>query len=218
MKNLKYILFLFIIVMIACQSKTSDNKDNDYELAEKKAISSPIIETKLFGGFELGMSKKQVDSVFQVFVDSNKVVPSYEVRDVIAIALPPLEEKATIENYSYTYFASSIYPFNITFSPGFIDDKLVDLGCMVTSPNVTLKKENGYKFLADEFENSSRGENFKKYIGQTGEIIFIKDNLEIKFVGFPGDPDTGYILYSNKPLEEEYLKQEEQKKKDASML
>lgn len=204
--------------MIACQSKTSDIKDNDYEQAKKKAISSPIKETKLFGGFELGMSRKQVDSVFQIYVDSNKVVPSYKNHDMEAMAMPPLDEKATIETYSYTYYASSLYPFNITFIPGFIDDKLDNLGCMIVSPNVPLKKENGYKFLADEFENSARGESFKKYLKSTGEIAFIKDNLEVTFVGFQGDPDSGFILYTNLPSEEEFLKREEQKKKDASML
>lgn len=221
MKGLLYITFFFSLIFIACQQKNTEQKEsgNEYELAHENAKKSEITETKLFGGFELGMSQKQVDSVFQVWVDSNKVIPTYDAHKIdIAPVYPSSEKaKANIRDYSFNYMSEFVYPININFVPGYIDDKLVNLFCFVVSPEGHLKKDNVHFYMAEQFEKSTRGEGFKKYIGNEGEIYFIKDNLEIQFGLLPLNND-GYILYSNMPLDEAYIKQEEQRKKDASLF
>lgn len=207
------------LVFIACKNNNSDAKGNDYELAHEKSKESAIIEKKLFGGFELGMNSREVDSVFQIWVDSNKVVPNYQANKIEYAPVYPQheKEKANIQDYAFNYLSEFVYPINITFVPGYIDDKLVNLFCFIVSPEGYLNKDHVYLYMAEQFEKSSRGEGFKKYSGLFGEIYFIKDNLEIQF-GPLTNKNEGFIMYSNIPLEDEYKKQEEQKKKDASMI
>ena len=211
------------LIFCACRNankNTSESINDEYSEYSLQAEKSPILETKLFGGFELGMSPQQVDSVFNVWVHERKVMRADEADKTEATIIDYELDKPSIENYVYSYYIGLPYPFGIKFYPEYLDDKLVGLFCSVKTPKENINPKEAYKYLAEEFENSSRGEKFRKInmdIEGNPVIVFIKDNLEIMF--FPqSELNESSIQYTNVPLQKKYLKQEEQKKKDASLL
>lgn len=223
--KLKFYAFFAILLMIfgACKNNnnnSSESVNDEYSKYRLQAEKSPVLETKLFGSFELGMSPQQVDSVFNVWVREGKVMREDEADKTEATIIDYELDKPSIDNYVYSYYIGLPYPFGIKFYPEYIDDKLIGLFCSVKTPKENINPKDAYKYLAEEFENSSRGEKFRKInmeIEGNPAFVFIKDNLEIMFFPQP-EVDESSIHYTNLPLQGKYLQQEEQKKKDASML
>lgn len=221
MKNYLFLILGLTLMISACKQNSQKNADNDeYITALIEGQKSPINETKLFGGFELGMSPQQVDSVFNVWVHEGKVMRADEADKTEGTIIDYEIDKPSIDNYVYSYYVGLPYPLGIKFYPEYLDDKLVSLFCSVKTPKENINPKEAYKYLAEEFENSSRGEHFKKFnieIEGNPAIVFIKDNLEIMFFPQP-ELEESTIQYTNVPHQEKYLKQQEQKKKDSSML
>lgn len=223
MKNCLVLLLGLTFMFSACKQnsqKNADKVDDEYITAMTEAQKSPINETKLFGGFELGMSPQQVDSVFNVWVHERKVMRAEEADKTEASIIDEDFDNPSIDTYAYMYYVGLQYPLGIQFYPEYLDDKLVGLFCSVKTPKENINPKESYKYLAEEFENSSRGEHFKKInmeIEGNPAIVFIKDNLEIMFFPQP-ELEESSIKYTNVPLQEKYLKQQEQKKKESSML
>ncbi|MBD5189064.1 MAG: hypothetical protein HDS95_02135 [Bacteroidales bacterium] len=187
------------------ENATSDDDSMlEFTTAYQNASSSPIVETKLFGDFLLGMSPTQVDSVFKIWVDKREIVNSLYAGKTETPIMDEFDVKcATISNSAYHYYVGLGYPLDIQFYPKYIDEKLVGLFCSVDTPEENMHPGDVYKLLADEFETSERGRKFKKIkMINNGDssIIFIKDNLEIIF--FPQkDRKSSSIQYINVPLQ-----------------
>ena len=203
---------LISLFFASCGNKISKDEnataDEDYMLefstAYQNASTSPIVETKLFGDFLLGMSPTQVDSVFKKWVDKREVVNSLYAGKTEAPIMDEFDlESATISNSAYLYYVGLSYPLDIQFYPKYVDEKLSGLFCSVDTPEENIHPGEVYKLLADEFEASERGSKFKKIkmvINGDSAIIFIKDNLEIIF--FPqSDRKSSSIQYVNVPIQ-----------------
>ena len=224
MKNYLILPLGLALMISACKQNSQTNADkvnDEYITARTEAEKSPIKETKLFGGFELGMSPQQIDSVFNVWVHEGKVIKADEADKTEASIIDEEFDNPSIDTYAFMYNSYGLkYPLEIKFSPEYLDDKLVGLFCSVKTPKENINPKEAYKHLADEFENSSRGEHFKKFnmeIEGNPVIVFIKDNLEIMFFTQPKFEESS-IKYTHVPLQQRYINQLEQTKKNSSML
>lgn len=219
-KNPLHLLILILILMItiSCGRNNNHNEatsgvNDEFMLAYKNASLSPIVQTKCFGGFCLGMSPQQIDSVFKIWVNEYKIVKSDEAGTGYASIIDTTYIEPKIDSYAYTYEVGLSYTLDIQFYPSYLDNRLVSLFCSVKTPEKNMNPKEVYKFLADEFEKSERGKNFKKFnleIDGFENICFIKDNLEISFFPQP-DLAESSISYRNIPLMEQFYKQEKAK-------
>lgn len=213
-------LLILLLIICSCNKKDSqkgniEGEDLDqYGLSYKQASESPIIETKLFDGFKIGMSPQQVDSVFNIWVKDTKVIKTLEAGQTYG-TIDPFYSEAKIDSYSYKYDVGLPYTLDIQFYPQYIDNELIELYCSIQTPKENMDPEKVYKFLADEFEKSERGKEFQKFnlkINDQEIISFIKDNLEIQFFPQPGT-GTSSISYRNVPSMKKLIEQEKAKRR-----
>lgn len=211
--------FLFVLMAFcSCNNKKEQTKENEeddlgkYALASYHASLSDINETKLFEGFQFGMTPNQVDSVFNIWVKEQKVIRFDEAGKSNA-SVDPFYSDAKIDTYAYRYDVGLPYTLDIMFTPRYLEDKLVSLYCSIKTPKENMNPKEVYKFLADAFEVSERGKGFQKFIIDTNNIhgiIFIKDNLEINFYPQPQKEESS-IVYNNVPLMKKYENQASKK-------
>lgn len=216
------VLSILVFISSSCakksQNDTNSNKEDEIYQAYEKAMESPINERKLFGGFEIGMSPQQVDSVFNVWVKEGKVISWDEAGKTYA-TIDMNIDNASIKYYAYQYDVGLPYTLDIQFYPTYLDNQLVSLFCSVKTPKENMNPKEVYKFLADEFEKTERGKEFQKFeLEEDGSqvVVFLKDNLEIIFFA-QSNLEESSIEYNNIPSMEK-LGEERQKENPIDML
>lgn len=212
-----FFICIFSIFFICCTHNTNTNLEpkidektdsinNKYFQLVKKGKQSNVTITKLFGGYELGMTQKECEEVFRSFYKNGDLIKSDEVGKNWGTTM--VEWEVNTSNCSYVYHRGD-QDLYIKFFSQFLDGKLAELICIVRNKEYT-DGDKIYKLLAENFENTERGRQFDKFNFPDDKlIVFIKDNLMISF-----SPQKDYkevtICYTNLPqldaMREEYAR------------
>lgn len=198
------------------QSEYSDSYKS-YKNLYNKAKVSPVTETKLFGGFEIGMNEAQVDSVIKSMYDKGKLIYFLEINEDFGTIHD--RDEFRIENCAYKFSHEST-PFYIEFTPEYLSGRLVGLFCIIIPDKDHKYSQPPHRIIADIFQASERGKAFKRvnltFKGEKGEkgvdYFFIKDNLQVSF--YAQESEKGTMHYRNIPDMEAY--EAEQRKKNNS--
>ncbi len=236
MKKIIFVLTLLCTLFYSCKDKSANRSNPKDESAKNqseysdsyksyknlynKAKESPVTETKLFGGFEIGMNEAQVDSVIKSMYDKGKLIYFLEINEDFGTIHD--RDEFTIGNCAYEFSHEST-PFYIEFTPKYLSGRLVGLFCIIIPDKDHKYSQPPHRIMADIFQASERGKTFKRVNlplkGKKGEkveiIYFIKDNLEVSFYPQEQQLKEGTMQYSNIPDMEAYWA-EQRKKNDSS--
>lgn len=221
---MKKILFwsvcIIALLAIACNKKADTDQENSFQLSAEhvealnRSEKSPVIETRLFGDFNLGMSPQDFDKQIKKYCYDAQMVPE----DCAGTHMAPIIlEGQLLIDYVYEYRSGDDY-FYADFIPTFVDcinkDSLVDIHmaeltmAFKSLPNAPLPK-GLYKRLAEEFKKTPRGKQFKEFAYPDHNFVeFIKDNLSVSF--YTTDSVGCNIRYRNIPDSEKLNKQAEE--------
>ena len=205
------VVLLSVVSLVSCSAKESpgnsakeDNTiEKEYGQYLQKSSKSPLIEKKLFGGFEIGMTEPQVDSVIKTMYGEGKLVHFLDWNEDMA----PVRSKDefTIQTSVYRFRQDGI-SMGLALLPHYRSGRLVALSCSVELDKDEKYDKPPHELLAEFFQKSDRGQKFKKAVFQFEKgperICFIKDNLEVSFYG---DSENWGMSYLNIPDYEDAL-------------
>jgi uncharacterized lipoprotein NlpE involved in copper resistance len=201
MKKIFFLLAMVAVVVVGCNNQQRQNEQRENELATaiEKAQKSEIIETKLFLGFEFGMSEKQ----FYNHLDSLEKIGKIYVDDD--------------RKYSYDFTQPQGLVIKIGFVPAFYNDGLCEM--IYTLDDKNFGSMGSYSIMYLAFTESDKNVGFSTY--RTGDttsddmaIYKIKDNLIVTFKNTL--LKRSVMVYENAPVLKIMNLEEEAKKKSAS--
>ncbi len=192
MKNSIYFLAVAMVLLAACSKNqqedgASDNSDagivysynneDSLQLAVERAERSPIIETKLFLGFQFGTTESEVDKHFASLRKEGKIYLG----------------GIGGNTYQYDFVDEYGMEYTLTFKPFYYDGKLYKMHYPISSELGTVMLALSFNETREGFQ----GFNTEDTLGDDDKIYtFIKDNLVVTFKN-TFEPT---MIYENAPV------------------
>lgn len=185
--------------LAGCDTQRTDEGELDrFEEAIKKAENSPSVETELFLGFKIGMSKTE----YITHADSLN-------------AIGKIAKDDTWGNlYWYDLRLSNESTIHIQIIPRFERDSLYAVEYFFIEKGSNAGTTNGMTAMMGLFRGSERGKNFRRYtdLGVLYETHYhIKNNLVVKFYSYD---NVSRMVYEDAPTVK-ILKQRELEENDS---
>lgn len=192
-----------VLAFAGCTNKKTEEqkRTDEFNNALEKAEKSPVVETELFLGFRLGMSKKQVKE----FTDSLKKAGKIHT-DIT-------------NTYVYNFALSDGINIPIRFDPDYYKGKLYKVKYTIGGV-LSISDGKGEMFLIKEaFDDTEKSKSFQSYTFRGDydkddlKFYYIKDNMLISF--WHGITES-YMSYENVPIAKQV--EREQAAKDEKVL
>lgn len=217
MKKIYFLLFICNLLFAQSCSKQNSAPSQDEMEAYQEAISnaskSEIIENNFFGGFQIGMTEEQVDSVIGVMYSKFELTHFIDkINCPSGYATIRERDEFSIDNSYYTLWKGDTI-FYISFHPSYFNGKLSQLLCTAECMNKAMGAKDITDILIKLFDEANADKSFLPFRLPDGSSARIKDNLCILFFPQPDLP-KGSMQYVNMPEADSLYSQEEHSKED----
>lgn len=192
-----------VLAFAGCANKKAEEqkRTDEFNKALEKAEKSPVVETELFLGFRLGMSKKQVKE----FTDS-------------------LEKAGKIhtditDSYVYNFALSDGVTVPIKFAPEYYKGELYKVKYTIDGALSMSDGKAEMILIKSAFDDTEKRKSFQSYAFRGDydkdefKFYYIKDNM---LISFWNGVTASYMAYENVPIAKQV--EREQAAKDEKAL